>query len=100
MNGHNAVIAPDSGAVHEASHKSKSRRVPHFAWLPIPLLALAIIVGRVAGLSESYRSETLTLVLGFTFYTLVSLGTLFIIGQSFLASGTPELLLMECGVVL
>lgn len=54
----------------------------------------------MAGLSESYRSETLTLVLGFTFYTLVSLGTLFIIGQSFLASGTPELLLMECGVVL
>ena len=45
-------------------------------------------------------SEPLRLVLSFTFYTLVSLGTLFLIGRSFLASGTPGLLLLECGVIL
>ena len=57
-------------------------------------------LARAAGLRESYKSETLTLVLSFTFYTLVSLGTLFLIGRSFLASGTPGLLLLECGVIL
>ena len=38
--------------------------------------------------------------MSFIFYTLVSLGTLFLIGRSFLASGTPGLLLLECGVIL
>jgi PAS domain S-box-containing protein len=71
-----------------------------WAWLPIPLLLLAIIAGRIAGLRGSYESHTLMLVLSFTFYTLVSLGTLFIIGRSFLVSGTPGLLLLECGVIL
>ncbi len=70
------------------------------AWLPILLLLTAIIGARVAGLSESYQAETLRLVLSFIFYTLVSLGTLFLIGRSFLASGSPGLLLLECGVVL
>ena len=70
------------------------------AWLPIPLLAGAVIIGRAAGLDESYKSETLTLLLSFIFYTLVSLGTVFLIGRSFLALGTPGLLLLECGVIL
>ncbi len=72
----------------------------HLAWLPIPLLLAAIIAARAAGLSETYENETLRLVLSFTFYTLVSLGTLFLVGRSFLASGLPGLLLLECGVVL
>ena len=54
----------------------------------------------LAGLRESYENETLRLVLSFAFYTLVSLGTLFLIGRSFLTSGSPGLLLLECGVVL
>ncbi len=70
------------------------------AWLPILLLLAAIIAARIAGLSESYRSDTLTLILSFVFYTLVSLGTLYLIGRSFLVSGSPGLLLLECGVVL
>ncbi len=70
------------------------------AWLPILLLLAAIFAARVAGLSESYESHALLLVLSFTFYTLVSLGTLYLIGRSFLASGSPGLLLLECGVVL
>ncbi len=100
MNGQNAKVGPDSGAGHEPPQGSRPRRLERLAWLPIPLLAAAIIAGRRAGLRESYTSETLTLVLSFTFYTLVSLGTLFLIGRSFLASGTPGLLLLECGVIL
>ena len=71
-----------------------------FAWLPVPLLLAAIIAASAAGLRESYENEALRLVLSFTFYTLVSLGTLFLIGRSFLSSGLPGLLLLECGVVL
>jgi PAS domain S-box-containing protein len=66
----------------------------------VPLLLAAIIAARAAGLRESYENDALRLVLSFTFYTLVSLGTLFLIGRSFLASGSPGLLLLECGVVL
>ncbi len=100
MSGQHAGGGPDSASPHERAQGLVLRRPARLAWLPIPLLALAIIVGRVAGLSESYRSETLTLVLSFIFYTVVSLGTLFLIGRSFLASGMPGLLLLECGVVL
>ncbi len=100
MNGQNGEAGRDSASGHELSQGLRPGRFSRLAWLPIPLLAAAIIVGRVAGLSESYRSETLTLVLSFIFYTLVSLGTLFLIGRSFLATGTPGLLLLECGVVL
>lgn len=69
------------------------------AWLPIPLLLAAIIAARVAGLNDIYESQTLLLLLNFTFYTLVSLSTLYLIGRSFLVSGSPGLLLLECGVV-
>ena len=100
MNGQNAKVSPDSGAEHEPPQGLRPRRPERLAWLPIPLLAAAIIAGRVAGLRESYTSETLTLLLSITFYTLVSVGILFLIGRSFLASGRPGLLLLECGVIL
>jgi len=77
-----------------------TERRGRLAWLPILLLLAAIIAARVAGLSESYKADTLRLVLSFMFYTLVSLGTLFLIGRSFLTSGSPGLLLLECGVIL
>ena len=80
-------------------HRPRSD-LERFAWLPVPLLLAAIIAARAAGLSESYENNALRLVLSFTFYTLVSLGTLFLIGRSFLTSGSPGLLLLECGVVL
>ena len=60
----------------------------------------AIIAARVVGLRDTYEFDNLRLVVSFVFYTLVSLGTLFLIGRSFLALGTPGLLLLECGVIL
>jgi hypothetical protein len=71
-----------------------------YAWVPIPLLLGAIIAGRAAGISGTYRHETLRLILSTVFYTLVSLGTLVLIGRRFLESGRPGLLLLECGVLL
>ena len=53
----------------------------------MPLLLAAIIAARAAGLRETYECEALRLVLSFIFYTLVSLGTLFLIGRNFLTSG-------------
>jgi len=72
----------------------------NLSFIPIPLLLAAIIAARLAGLRDTYESHTLLLVLSLTFYTLVSLGTLYLIGRSFLALGSPGLLLLECGVVL
>lgn len=83
----------------EAKPRTPGRWV-RLAWLPVPLLLAAIIAARMAGLRGSYESHTLMLVLSSTFYTLVSLGTLYLVGRSFLASGLPGLLLLECGVVL
>jgi PAS domain S-box-containing protein len=100
MNGRNVKVDPDSGAGHEPSQEVRPGRFARLAWLPVLLLLAAIIVARAAGLRESYMSEPLRLVLSFTFYTAVSLGTLFLIGRSFLASGKPGLLLLECGVIL
>jgi PAS domain S-box-containing protein len=70
------------------------------AWLPIPLLLVAIVAARATGLHETYPFDALRLVLSFILYTLVSLGTIFLIGRAFLALGAPGLLLLECGVVL
>jgi PAS domain S-box-containing protein len=100
MNGQKAKPGPYPEAGHDPAHGLKSGRLARFAWLPIPVLLAAIIVARAAGLRESYTSETLTLFLSLCFYTLAALGTLFLIGRSFLASGTPGLLLLECGVLL
>ena len=98
---------PRTGGIHEGftSHYRQCqvrprRGLERFAWLPVPLLLMAIIAARAAGLRESYENDTLRLGLSFTFYTLASLGTLFLIGRSFLTSGLPGLLLLECGVVL
>jgi signal transduction histidine kinase len=89
----------DSPASADALTRRPGRWV-RLAWIPIPLLLAAIIVARSAGLSGIYESTTLLLVLSFTFYTLVSLGTLYLIGRSFLGSGSPGMLLLECGVLL
>ena len=77
-----------------------SKSLEKLAWVPILLILTAIIVARVAGLRGSFVSLPLTLILSFIFYTLVSLFTLFLLGRSFLKSGAPSLLLLECGVLL
>jgi PAS domain S-box-containing protein len=80
--------------------RSRIYRLGTWAWLPVPVLLAAILVARAAGLQEVYEADALRLALSVTFYTLVSVGTLFLVGRSFLASGAPGLLLLECGVIL
>ena len=65
------------------------------AWLPIPILLLAIIVCRAVGLRGTYQADTLRLLLSFAFYTLVALATLFLLGRSFLSVTAPS---SRCGV--
>ncbi len=87
-----------------SSHSEEQPWTPdrwsRLAWLPIPVLLAAIIAAWMTGLRETYESHLLLLFLSFTFYTLVSLGTLYIIGRSFLGLGSPGLLFLECGVIL
>ncbi len=85
-----SVVPPPAGLL----------RWSRLAWLPILGLLAGIIVARVAGLSETYRNYDLRLVLSITFYTVVALATLYLFGRSFLGSGAPSLLLLECGVLL
>jgi PAS domain S-box-containing protein len=75
-------------------------RLTRLAWLPVPLLLVAIVACRLAGLRQDYPYDNLRLALSFIFYTAVSFTTLVLIGRSFLKSGKPGLLLLECGVVL
>ena len=85
---------------HPEVRRYSPSRVGRMAWLPIPLLLTAIVLARLADVQSTYESHTLTLILSLTFYTLVSLGTLYLVGRSFLVLGSPGLLLLECGVIL
>jgi hypothetical protein len=87
-------------ATHSEAQPWMPSRWRRLAWLPIPLMLAAIIAARVAGLRDTYESQMLLLVLSFTFYTLVSLSTLYLLGRSFLGLGSPGLLLLECGVLI
>jgi len=80
--------------------KTQKQRRKWLAWLPAPILLAVIIAARISGLSGTFQSHPLLLILSFTFYTLVSLGTLYLIGRNFLASGSAGLLWIECGVIL
>ena len=100
MNSRKNDIGPDFKTGEESPEGARPGRFSRIAWIPIPLLAAAIIIARLAGLRESYPSQALTLVLSFCFYTLVSLGTILLIGRNFLKSGAPGLLLLDCGVIL
>ena len=82
------------------SSPDESPWVSRLAGVSILLLLVAIVSCRLAGLNGVYQYAALRLFLSSTFYTLVALGTLVLVGRSFLASGAPGLLLLECGVVL
>jgi PAS domain S-box-containing protein len=97
---HAKIETPQEPTDHEPKDGLMRGSLARLVWLPIPLLLAAIIAARVAGLNESYESRTLTLILSLIFYTLVSLGTLFLVSRSFLATGKPGFLMLACGVIL
>ena len=70
------------------------------AWLPIPVLLVAIAVLWAANLPGSYESPYLLMALNLVFSTLVSGFIAYLIGRSFLIRGTPGLLMLGCGVII
>ena len=70
------------------------------AWLPLPILALAIAGLWVADLRTVYESRLLMVALNLVFTWLASLCICFLTARSFLASGQPGLLLFGCGALL
>jgi hypothetical protein len=70
------------------------------AWLPVPLLAGAMVVLWAADLRTSYESPALLIGLNVVFSFLVLLFIVYLIGRSFLATGAPGLLMLGCGVII
>ena len=86
---------------HEADAIIASGRSPWLrpAWLPIPLLAGAIVALWAADLRISYESPALLIGLNFVFLALMPVLIVYLIGRSFLATGAPGLLMMGCGII-
>ena len=80
--------------------KMQSRpRLRRLAWLPIPLLLLAMAGLRIAHLHASYGSASLIMALNLIFSMLASLLIVFLFSRSFLTRGEPGLLMLGCGVL-
>ncbi len=70
------------------------------AWLPIPLLLMAMAVFWAADLQGTHESTYLLLTLNLVFSTPVCLLIAYLAARSFLVSGALGLLLLGCGVVI
>ncbi len=70
------------------------------AWLPIPLLLVAMVVLWSADLRTAHESPLLLAVLNLVFSMLIPLLVACLIGRSFLRRGAPGLLMLGCGLVL
>jgi PAS domain S-box-containing protein len=70
------------------------------AWLPIPLLLVAIAALWVADLRTAYESTSLLLLSNLTFNGLVSLFIGYLAGRSFLVSAEPGLVMLGSGALL
>ena len=92
---------PRSEDPPEPAHLSgRGWRLTSLAWLPIPILLVAIVVLWAANLRVSHELPNLLMGLNFVFAVLASLIVVYLIGRSFLVRGSPGLLLVGCGVVL
>ena len=71
-----------------------------WAWVPAPLLLLAILALAAADWREAYVAPPrLLFSFQFTFMTLVSVAVVFLAARTFLAAGSRGLLLLVCGAV-
>jgi PAS domain S-box-containing protein len=76
-----------------------NRRLQRLAWLPIPLLLLAIGVFWVADLGAVYEPPYLMAALNLLFMLPVALFVAYQTGRSFLLRGHPGLLWFSCGIL-
>jgi PAS domain S-box-containing protein len=75
------------------------RWLNRLAWAPIPALLAAMAFSWATDSHAAYESPFLLTTLNFVFLTLASLLVAVLVGRSFLAQGTPDLLLLGCGVL-
>jgi PAS domain S-box-containing protein len=71
-----------------------------WAWLPIPLILVAMAVLWAGDWRARYESPYVGMALNPLFSTLASMFTAYLIARSFVVRGTPELLMLACGVFL
>jgi PAS domain S-box-containing protein len=70
-----------------------------WAWLPLPCIAAAMLALQLLGSPVSYPAPALQFVLQLVFMLGASVLVALVAARSFLARGTPSLLLMGCGVI-
>jgi PAS domain S-box-containing protein len=68
-----------------------------FAWIPIPVLLLAMVAVRVVDFQATYDPTALPFSLHLLFMLCTSLWVVHLAARSFLASGAPGFLLLVCG---
>lgn len=78
---------------------SRAKLAARWGWLPIPVVALAMLGLWAADLRGSFDPPWLLFTLNFLFATVASGVIVYLVSRSFLARGTPGLLLLACGVV-
>ncbi len=77
-----------------------TRHSRRLAWLPIPLVWTAMAVLWMGDWHASYELPYVLMALNFLFSTLASMFIAYLIARSFVVRGTPELLMLACGVFL
>jgi PAS domain S-box-containing protein len=97
VSGQPSVMLTPSAPVTATALASRAAR---WAWLPVPVLLVAMVALWAADMRTSYGSPALVTTLNFTFATLASLAVAFLIGRSFRAQPEPGMLLVGCGMLV
>lgn len=70
-----------------------------YAWVPIPLFLIAIVIAKTSGLEYARENTLLLLILNLIFNTFASLLIIYLISRSFLVSGRIALVLFNCAAL-
>jgi PAS domain S-box-containing protein len=98
------VLHPNSKTVKSPSSQPLSAgpaqpaRLSFLAWLPIPLFLATIAILFALNISARFEPAYLLPVLNIVFLTAVSLFVAFLAARTYLASGTPAVLFLGCGM--
>src|SRR5919198_2446481 len=74
--------------------------VARWAWMPIPLLLLAVVIAWAGGPAEAYPAREVTIICQLIFMTLASWVVAYFLVRSFFASGALGLLLLASGCMI
>ncbi|HEX2976209.1 MAG TPA: PAS domain S-box protein [Bacteroidales bacterium] len=74
--------------------------VSRFAWMPIPLLLIVIVLGKMLAFGYVNENTLLLLILNLVFNSSASLLIIYLTGRSFLISGRISLVLFSCAALI